>query len=203
MYLYGASGHCRVIVDIITASNEFEIEGILDDNPRMNEIFNIPVFRTDKVGTLAEKAFIIAVGNNSVRKKIVEDLSGVYMTAIHPRAVVSRFSVIKIGTVVMAGAIVNAGAIIGTHCIINTAALVEHDCILGDYVHISPNASLGGDVQIAEGAHIGIGATIIQGIKIGKWSTIGAGAVIINDIPDYAVVAGNPGKILKYNTRKI
>ena len=45
---------------------------------------------------------------------------------------------------------------------------------------------------------IGIGAVIIQGIKIGKWAIIGAGAVIVNDIPDYAMVVGVPGKIIKY-----
>ena len=45
---------------------------------------------------------------------------------------------------------------------------------------------------------IGIGAVIIQGIKIGKWAIIGAGAVIANDIPDYAMVVGVPGKIIKY-----
>ena len=39
---------------------------------------------------------------------------------------------------------------------------------------------------------------IIQGIKIGKWAKIGAGAVIVNDIPDYAMVVGVPGKIIKY-----
>jgi acetyltransferase EpsM len=37
-------------------------------------------------------------------------------------------------------------------------------------------------------------------VKIGKWATIGAGAVIINDVPDYAVVVGNPGKVIKFNS---
>jgi acetyltransferase EpsM len=58
---------------------------------------------------------------------------------------------------------------------------------------------LAGNVTIGEGSHVGIGATVIQGITIGKWVTIGAGTVIIKDIPDYAVVVGNPGKIIKYN----
>ena len=45
---------------------------------------------------------------------------------------------------------------------------------------------------------IGIGAIIIPETSIGKWVTIGAGAVVIRDVPDYAVVVGNPGKIIKY-----
>ena len=201
MYLYGASGHCKVIIDIITASEEFKIEGIMDDNPKITALFDIPVFNTSTFDTLADKSFIIAVGNNKIRKKIVEKVGDIYITAIHPRSVISPYTVIDAGTVVMAGVIVNADAVIGKHCIINTAAVIEHDCILGDYVHVSPNAALGGAVEVGEGAHIGIGATVIQGIKIGKWATIGAGTVIINDIPDYAVVVGNPGKILKYHTK--
>lgn len=201
MYLYGASGHCKVIIDIILASKQFIIEGIVDDSPTTDTLFDIPVYNGSIFEMLSDKPFIIAVGNNNVRKKIVEKIGAVYETAIHPQAVISRFTAIGAGTVVMAGAIVNADAIIGKHCIINTAAIVEHDCILGDFVHISPNASLGGSVAISEGTHVGIGATVIQGIKIGKWVTIGAGTVIINDIPDYAVVVGNPGKIVKYHTK--
>jgi len=52
---------------------------------------------------------------------------------------------------------------------------------------------------VGEGTHIGIGATVIQGIKIGKWATIGAGAVVIRDVPDYAVVVGNPARIIRHN----
>ena len=99
----------------------------------------------------------------------------------------------------MAGVIINSGSSIGKHCIVNTGAIIEHDCQISDYVHICPNVSIAGSVIINEGTQVGIGATIIQGIEIGKWVMIGAGAVIINDVPDYAVVVGNPGKVIKFN----
>ena len=47
-----------------------------------------------------------------------------------------------------------------------------------------------------EGAHVGIGATVKQDITIGKWSVVGAGAVVVNNVPDNAVVVGNPARIL-------
>ncbi|MGM1056644.1 MAG: hypothetical protein ACQEWG_12215 [Bacteroidota bacterium] len=75
---------------------------------------------------------------------------------------------------------------------------MEYDCENGDFVHISPNAALTGWVRIGEGSHIGIGAVVIPGIKIGRWTIIGAGAVIIKNIPDFATVVGNPGKIIRY-----
>ena len=50
---------------------------------------------------------------------------------------------------------------------------------------------------MGEGTHIGAGATIIQGIRIGKWCTIGAGAVVINHIPDFSTAVGCPAKVIK------
>jgi sugar O-acyltransferase (sialic acid O-acetyltransferase NeuD family) len=200
MYLYGASGHCKVVIDIITTVGESKIRGILDDNPKLHSIYGIPVFNTKDFETFDDKNLIITIGDNRIRKNIAENISAFYKTAIHPKSTVSSYAKISEGTVVMAKAILNPDAIIGKHCIINTGAVIEHDSILDDFVHISPNATLAGNVQIGEGTHIGIGALVIQGVKIGKWVTIGAGAVIIKDIPDYAVVVGNPGKIIKYNT---
>lgn len=52
--------------------------------------------------------------------------------------------------------------------------------------------------EIEKSAWIGAGVPIIPGIRIGEWSTIGAGAVVIRDIPDGAVMAGVPAKVIKY-----
>jgi acetyltransferase EpsM len=59
------------------------------------------------------------------------------------------------------------------------------------------NVSVSGNVSIGEGTLIGTGAVILPNIKIGKWCKIGAGAVVTKDIPDYSVVVGVPGKIIK------
>ncbi|MDO5104882.1 acetyltransferase [Capnocytophaga sp.] len=197
MILYGASGHAKVIIDILQKNN-IEVSKIVDDAPKNAKIFNIPIEKS----TFSEKEnrhekVIISIGNNDARKKISERHRFDYQTAIHPTAVISKFSKIGKGTVVMANAVVNPEAEIGEHCIINTGAIVEHECKIANFAHISPNASLAGNVEIGEGTHIGIGACVIQGVKIGKWATIGAGAVIIRDIPDFATVVGNPGKVIK------
>jgi len=47
---------------------------------------------------------------------------------------------------------------------------------------------------VRKGATIGANATILCGIEIGKYAFIGAGAVVTNDVPDYALVIGNPAK---------
>ena len=68
-----------------------------------------------------------------------------------------------------------------------------------DFAHIAPKVALCGGVKVGEGALLGVGVVVIPGIKIGKWSIIGAGSVVTKDVPDYAVVVGNPARILKYN----
>ncbi|RBN49610.1 acetyltransferase [Flavobacterium psychrolimnae] len=198
MYLYGASGHCKVIIDVLQ-SNKQAIIAIIDDVPKMNQIFTIPVIYSGAFVKEPGQKFIVSIGDNAIRKKIVHRIVSDYHIALHPTAVISEFSTIGAGSVIMAGAIINADAVVGQHCIINTAAVIEHDCKIGNFVHVSPNAALAGGVTVGEGTHIGIGAIVIQGIKIGKWVTIGAGAILLNDVPDYAIVVGNPGKIIKYN----
>ncbi len=198
MYLFGASGHCKVVIDIIEASKEHTIESVIDHNPKFDFIFNIPILNFNQIESFEEKYFIVSIGDNKKRKKVVSIINSNYLKVIHPQSIVSKYSQIFEGTVVMAGAIINPNSIIGKHCIINTGAIVEHDCIIEDFVHISPNASVAGNVKIGEGSQIGIGATIIQGITIGKWALIGAGSVIIENVPDYAVVVGVPGKIIKF-----
>lgn len=53
-------------------------------------------------------------------------------------------------------------------------------------------------VIIKEGAWIGFNAIIMKGVTIGKGAIIGAGSVVTKDVPDFAVVAGNPAQIIKY-----
>ena len=199
VYIFGASGHAKVVLDVLFSQN-IQVTAVLDDHPKVTELLHILVGLPSSFSLSPKSTFIVAVGANAIRKKIVNSHDFNYFTAVHAAASVSRFATLGAGTVVMPQAVVNAESRIGNHCILNSRSVVEHDCVLEDYVHISPNASLAGNVSVGEGTHIGIGASVIQGIKIGKWATIGAGAVIIEDVADYAVVVGNPGKVIKHHT---
>lgn len=196
LYLYGASGHAKVLIEIAEMLS-LPIGGIIDDNPAIKEIFHYKV-RTTFPEYKEGDFLVISIGNNKIRKKLTEELEINFTTLIHPQSNISPRVQIGHGSVVMAGVSINSSSMIGKHVIVNTNASIDHDCIIGDYAHISPNVSLAGNVHVGEGSHAGIGATVIQGIKIGKWCTIGAGAVIIRDVPDYAVVVGNPGRIIKF-----
>lgn len=197
MILYGASGHAKVIIEILEASGEQAIT--LWDDVVKPPLWQYPVVLPGTVDGREE--MIVSVGINRVRRDIADRYAGQvhFGRAVHPRSTVSPRAAIGEGSVVMAGVSINADTTIGRHCIINTNASVDHDCRIGDYVHVSPNASLCGGVRVEEGAHIGAGATLIPGVQVGKWSTVGAGAVVIQQVPDYATVVGNPARIIKYN----
>jgi acetyltransferase EpsM len=201
IYLYGASGHAKVVIEILEQQKKI-ISGLLDIDLSKKSVFQYPVFQKipDNISE-KEAKMIICVGENITRKKIAGNVLADFETAIHPSANISSRSSIGEGSVIMASVSVNSDTMVGKHVILNTNCSVDHDCILEDYVHISPNAALAGNVVIGEGTHVGIGACVIQGIKIGKWATVGAGTVIIKDVPDFAVVVGNPGKIIKYDLK--
>lgn len=194
MYLYGASGHAKVIMDILEASH-VKIDGLVDDNPRVKELWRHSVLH-EYAGL---SPFIISIGDNAVRKKVADKLADVmFGIAVHPSVILSPSATIEEGTVVMQGAIIQADARIGKHCIINTGASVDHECVIGNYVHIAPHCTLCGNVQVGEGAWIGAGATVIPGVKIGRWSVIGAGSVITKDIPDGVLAYGNNCKVVRH-----
>ena len=52
-------------------------------------------------------------------------------------------------------------------------------------------------VTVKQGAWIGAGATILPGVTVGRYAIVGAGAVVTHNVPHYAVVAGNPAKVIK------
>jgi len=200
VYLYGGSGHGKVIKDIAKNSN-INVVAFVDDNPKSSTLLNVPILKTSELEDIAVKEFIISIGSNKIRKMISEKLTKIGDAIVDPSAQISDFVTIEKGTVVMPSVVINSDTNIGAHVILNTGAIIEHDCKIGDFAHISPNATITGGVSIGEGTHIGAGAIVIPGIKIGKWVTVGAGAVIINDIPDYTTVVGNPGKIIKHKEK--
>ena len=202
MIIYGASGHGLVIKDILERGGYSNIR-FVDDADKPNWIGGI-VLPPQEIDGLSKLPCILAIGKNDVRKKLSISLNGIFVSAVHPQAILAIDpKTIGEGTVIMAGVVVNSASHIGRHVILNTSSSIDHECVIGDYVHISPNATLCGNVVVGEGAHIGAGATVIQGIRIGQWATVGAGAVVIQDVPDYAVVVGNPARILRYNSSNI
>lgn len=201
--IVGASGHGKVVAEAALSSGLWG-EVIFYDDAWPTKTKN---GSSDVVGTTQnlldmdqKPEVIVAIGNNKIRLAKQQELLSagfILATVVHHTAAVSNSATIKAGTVVMAGAVINADAVIGAACIVNTNAVVEHDCILADAVHISPGACLAGGVEVGESSWVGIGATVIQLTCIGKNVMVGAGAAVVNDLPDGVTAVGVPAKIIK------
>lgn len=194
--IIGASGHGKVIADIVEKSGD-QVVGFLDDNPVVKISFGYPVLDTIKNYQQYKDGnfFIIAIGNNETRELIAKKLEDVrWYIAVHPSVQQAKDVVIGDGTVIMANAVLNASAKVGKHSIINTSVVVEHDNVISDYVHLSPRVALGGTVTVGAVAHIGIGACVRNNITIADHVVVGAGACVVNDITNAGTYIGVPAR---------
>lgn len=201
LLILGAGGQGKVVLDLALTCEAWDEIGFLDGGKIGEEVLGYPV-----IGDLLEYEIlkeeythaIVAIGNNELRLKLTEALLEIGYEVpifIHPSAVVSQFSNIGAGTIVMPQSVINVSANVGKGCIVNTGVIIEHDCQICDGVHLSPSATLGGTVRIGNESWICLGAKIINNIVIGSHVTVGAGAVVIEDIEDETLVVGVPAEI--------
>lgn len=208
--VYGASGHGKVVADILRVCG-VEIEGFVDDDPlKHNEFFGLKILGNGKwlMERAARQPVMVAlgIGDNFARRTVAGRCAAAgirLLTAVHPSAVVAASAKISPGVVIMANAVVNADAVIGQGAIVNTAAIVEHDCRIGDFAHLSPKVAIGGHVKVGELSWLGIGSVVIPKIKIGAGSIVGAGATVVRDVGDWVVAIGTPARVVKELARKI
>ncbi len=203
LFVYGASGHGKVVADIALASGR-QVHGFIDDSPSLTgkNVLGFPVLGGFEWLAMRAQQFKIAValgvGDNHARRRVAERCRGLdipLLTLIHPSAVVSSSAAIGNGTVLMAQVVVNADATIGDEVILNTGSIVEHDCQVGDGAHLSPNSAMGGAASLGMKSWLGMGAVIIHGVSVGTNSVVGAGGVVIHNLPDNIVAVGVPARI--------
>ena len=198
IFLFGASGHAKVVIDVIEKQGCYDISCIVDDDERLNGsmLYNYPVIGGKKALLQKDDALakgIVAIGNNRIRYTIsqwLEEHQYGLISAIHPSAQIGRDVEIGQGSVCMANTVINPSTRIGKYVIINTGATVDHDCIVGDAVHVAPGAVLCGTVRIGERSFVGAGSTIIQNLTVGGNVMVGAGTTVYKDIPGQSSVVG-------------
>ncbi|MCH4891268.1 2,3,4,5-tetrahydropyridine-2,6-dicarboxylate N-acetyltransferase [Acidaminobacter sp. JC074] len=112
--------------------------------------------------------------------------------------------------VIMMGAVINIGASIDDNTMIDMNAVLGARTTVGKNVHVGAGAVLAGVLEppsatpviVEDGVLIGANAVVLEGVRIGKNAVVAAGAIVTSDVPEGAVVAGSPAKVVKQRDAK-
>lgn len=197
----------RMIAAVKRVVPDLEVLGFLDNDAAKqgSDFHGYPVLGgTDNVADLKadDVAFVnLITGSTAARFTVTRDIvrqGGKLANFIHPGVDLTMTSW-GLGNYIQEAVVVQAGVQVGHNSSIHMGALIGHESQIGNSVFIAHAVSVSGCCVIGDGCFIGTNATVLPRVRIGKWAVIGAGAVITKDVPDYAVVVGNPGRIIKVN----
>lgn len=129
---------------------------------------------------------------------------------IEPGAIIREHVEIGEHAVIMMGAVINIGAVIGDGSMIDMNVVLGGRATVGRHCHIGAGAVLAGVVEppcatpvvIEDDVLIGANAVVLEGVRVGQGAVVAAGAIVIEDVPENAVVAGVPAKIIKMKDDK-
>lgn len=202
IYIIGAGTYGEAMYELAEILG-YEIAGFFDEDEEKQRrlVMNVEVLGKfsdlDEVD-IEEKNFIVAIGNNKIRQRIMEkinNLGGETPTLIHPKATISPSAEIGKGVYIQANAYIWTKVRINDFTIISPSVVVAHHSIIGKSCLISTLTGVGASINLGDRVMIGMGATIMTGVKnIVDDTIIGAGAVVVKDIYLGGVYLGVPAK---------
>jgi len=117
----------------------------------------------------------------------------------NPRLEIGDHNVFREGVTIHCATNDGEATIVGSHNLLIIHAHVAHDCILGDHIIMSGYAGLAGHCVVEDHAQLGGYVAVHQFCRIGKLSMIGGCSKIVQDVPPFMIVDGNPGETRTIN----
>lgn len=210
LVILGGSGIGMIAASIAQDLGYYEVMGFLNDVIPQGDLIGkyrqYPVIGKtvdlEKYVKMGWYVFIAYVGlqNEAETFRKVDGLNiprEQYATLIHPTAIIPRgFCDIGCGCLLAPLSQLSPDTQISDNCILLANAFVGHDSVLNKFAHVATNGVVGANVHVGRAVHIGSNATIREKVQIGDFALVGAGAVVLKDVPENAVVVGNPARIL-------
>jgi sugar O-acyltransferase (sialic acid O-acetyltransferase NeuD family) len=206
--IIGAGTYGQVFAEYL--KSYFNIIGFIDDNPDLNKtkIKNLEVL--GDLNYLLKNIdknihLFVPIGNPIIRKQILDKVRNVGFKTpnfLHNSCNIDNSVSLGFqGVYILQSVVVMPLCEIGNDVILSSGTVISHHTTISEGVFISFGVNVGASLFIDTCAFVGVGSTIITGVtRVGCKSLIGAGAVILKDVPDFAVIVGNPGRIIKYNS---
>ena len=207
LLLAGAGGFARETLELVRSINreapEWELLGLLDDDPRMHgcEIHGVSVIGPcATVGDYPDAlvAACVASPADPLRRARLVTRLGLplerYASLVHPRAVIPGSATIGPGSIVHANAVLTVDVHLGSHVAVMPSVVLTHDDVVKDAATLGAGVRVSGGVTIESGAYIGTGALLKEGTVVGSGAVVGMGAVVTRSVPPGEVWYGSPAR---------
>ncbi len=206
--IVGAGGFGREVLcyvqDVIQyGKKNWKVKGFLDDNLNALSDYKISDYRIiDRIESYKiekDDRFICAIGTPKIKKKVVGSLkqrSAVFITLIHPTAMVMERAQIGEGSIVAHHSVIGPDVILGDFVTVNGNCGIGHDARIGSWSVLCSYCDVTGFCELGEGVFLGSKASITPGKKVGEDASVSAGAIVFKNVKAGTTVFGNPAKKL-------
>lgn len=192
MYIVGASGHAKQVIEAFESKNE-KILGLYDDNKK-GEVLGYKIL--GKINQIKENSTLfIAIGDNNIRSKLYRS-DCKYVNCIHEKAYISKYVEMGIGNYFGPNCTINPNTVVGDFNIFNYNSSVGHDVEIGNFNHFAPSSTLAGNIKIGSYNSLFANSTVIPKITIGNYIILGAGSTLLQNAILPGTYVGSPARIL-------
>jgi acetyltransferase EpsM len=215
--ILGGSGIGMIASSILDRVGGFRMLGFLNDvvpvGSEIGKYRRHPVIgKSEDVNTLIKKhdamVFVAYIGMTKEREtaqkiKSLDIPVERLLTIIDPSAVVPHgYCSIGNGCLLCPLAQLSADTTIEDNVIMLPNSFLGHDSTLEEFASVANNACIGANVNVGYASHIGTNASIREKLRIGRHSVVGMGAVVLTDVPEDAIVVGNPARVQRIKTAR-
>lgn len=213
LVILGGSGIGRIAASIATSMDEYSVMGFLNDvEPVGSHIgkYNplTVIGKTEDIDLFLEIEdvyFFIAYVGLGNEKETFEKITRMNIPKNRMASLLHHSARIpwpycNIGDGVLLGpnCVLSPDVTIGDNCILLSNSFVGHDSTLQHFAHVAAGGVVGANVNVGKAVHVGTNSVIREKTRVGDYSLIGCGSVVINDVPENAVVVGNPARVIRF-----